>query len=523
MSDSNKKAEFGIMIYDFDDSKPIEKSENQTVIDPETHKVSDIWLYHNSSFGKDYKAIIDNSAILPQCINAYARNIAGFGLGVRYKTDYKGKETPQMMAEYDRVETLLDLLTLEKDTKNIFEQMIKDVESTGISYLEIIRDNNGLPVEAVNVTAVDTIIKSKKIEPVEVDYHYGDNKIFKRKKTFRKYKQEIDGQVVYLKEFGDPRVMDNRNGEYIDNAASLSDKYVANEILEFRNDESKPYGDVRWIGCMHSIVGAHHAESLNLNYFKNGRHTPLAICIENGTLTEEAKIKLRDYTNAIRGESAQHAFLILETEPLQGDLNWSKENPPKVTLKELGSVLQKDELFGEYIEKNRRKVQSAFNLPDIYVGYTTDFNRATAYAAMSVTEDQVFKPYRRSLEWLINNKLFNEYAFQYCEVYFKSPDLTSVDDIVSILNATGVLGGVPLNLAKEIVYNLLGKDCEDYNIDNADLPLSLINSQQSISQQISTQIKKAENNEDYDIVPVLKSLLKEFKRMKLNETDTEIH
>ena len=168
---------------------------------------------------------------------------------------------------------------------------------------------------------------------------------------------------------------------------------------------------------------------------------------------------LSEYTDAIKGEKGQHAFLVLETEPIQGDTSWNKENPPKITIKDMASILQKDELFGDYIEKNRRKVQSAFNLPDIYVGYTTDFNRATAYAAMTITEQQVFQPYRDSLAWAINNKLLNEYCFKYVEVYFETPEFNNPDDIKTIFDATGPYGGISANFAKIISFICFSLPC----------------------------------------------------------------
>ena len=81
------------------------------------------------------------------------------------------------------------------------------------------------------------------------------------------------------------------------------------------------------------------------------------------------------------------------------------EKQPEVEIKDLANILQKDELFQEYQENSRKKVQSTFLLPDLYVGYTTDFNRATAQTAVEVTEKQVFQPERNSLAWIINNKL----------------------------------------------------------------------------------------------------------------------
>ena len=61
------------------------------------------------------------------------------------------------------------------------------------------------------------------------------------------------------------------------------------------------------------------------------------------------------------------------------------EQKPNLEVVKMADILQKDELFQDYLDNNRRKVQSAFQLPDLYVGYTTDFNRATAQSAQEVT------------------------------------------------------------------------------------------------------------------------------------------
>lgn len=512
---------FDVDIISFDETdKPIRKADTPTNIEPDSENTSNDWLDH-MDFERNYRECIDNSTILPQCIECYKNNIAGFGIGVRYKSDYKGEETEEMKAEYSRLKSLVDHLNLDCDTKEIFEQLISDAESTGIGYLEVIRNNDDEVVEVWNIKSINSITKSKK-QPkfIDCEYHCGDGTTITRKKQYRKYKQNIGGKTVYFKEFGDPRVMDKSTGEYISCERAIDNNMVANEIFEFKIG-NRPYGDVRWIGCIYPIKGSWYAEALNLNYFQNGRHTPLAICIENGRLSENARRKLNEYASAIRGERSQHAFLILETEAIQTDVQWNKANPPKVTLKDMASVLQKDELFGEYIEKNRRKVQSAFNLPDIYVGYTTDFNRATAYAAMTVTEQQVFQPYRNRLAWAINHKLLNQYDFQFVEVYFEAPQFSNPDDIKTILDATAPHGGVSSNFAKEIAYEQLGKDCDDYDFEGADLPLQVAMQQNTmtIPQQIQQQIKKAESAGDTDIVPLLKSLLSEFRKF---EKESEI-
>lgn len=508
------KPSMSISMIEFPEEKSILKSDKPTNIEPESEETSNDWLTH-INFEMMYRSCIENSTILPQCIESYKNNIVGFGIGVRYKEDYKNEETPEMEAEFKFAKNVIEMLSLECDTKDIFEQLVADVESNGIGYLEVIRNIDGKVVEIINISSANSITKSKRqLEFTPIDYYVGSGTAFKRQKRFRMYKQVIGGKTVFFKELGDPRILNKNTGEYLEEGEFIDVSQQANEIFEFKLG-NKPYGDIRWIGCMYPIKGSAYAESLNLNYFMNGRHTPLAICIENGKLSESSRAKLQEYANNIRGEKGQHAFLVLEMEAVQQDMQWSKENPPKVTLKEMASVLQKDELFGDYIENNRRKVQSAFNLPDIYVGYTTDFNRATAYAAMTVTEQQVFQPYRQRLAWAVNHKLLNEYNFKYVEVYFEEPKFNNPDDIKTILDATAPYGAISPNCAKEIAYNQLGKDCEDYDFEGADIPLSVSKNQfTTMAQQLETQIQKAEVNGDDDIVPILKSLLLEFQKIQ---------
>ena len=73
--------------------------------------------------------------------------------------------------------------------------------------------------------------------------------------------------------------------------------------------------------------------------------------------------------------------MVLEVENAEQRTGIDDEKTPTIEVKDLASILQKDELFQEYLDNNRKRVQSAFLLPDLYVGYTTDFNRATAQTA----------------------------------------------------------------------------------------------------------------------------------------------
>lgn len=498
---------------------PVEKADtSQQVTEQEVYAAAD-WISPPSDL-RGLRNLVKHSTILPQCIRAYKNNIAGFGIGIRYIED--AEETPEMAAEFSRAQEIIELLNIEQDTKEVFEDIIEARETYGIAYLEVIRNVAGEVVQIEFVKETPTILKTRPLDPYisTVYYHHGQQT--ERKKRYCKYRQDIGGKTVFFKEFGDPRIMDRRDGEYLKEGESLNLEYQANEIMEFAIG-TEPYGEVRWIGQILGVDGSRRAETLNNNYFTNGRHTPLMIMIEGGTLTDESFEKLQQYINDIKGEAGQHAFLLLETEASDGRTDFDQQEKPKITVKDLASVLQKDELFQGYLDNNRRKVQSAFQLPDLYVAYTTDFNRATAQTAQEVTEEQVFQPERRSLAWAINNRLLNGYQFQHVEAYFLEPDITNPDDLYKLLTVANNAGGVTPNFAKRIIYEAFGEQAEDYPEEWGDTPLSYSKSQGGGAAQgfdigqltmgLQQQIEKAASSHDDAVVAVMKEVKRLLMKM----------
>lgn len=507
----------------FASEKKIEKSDKSEQLSKENAANASEWIAHPIDM-RGLKGLVDNSTILPQCIRAYKSNIAGFGINIRYKEDID-EETAEMKAEWEAAEQIIALLNMDMMTKEVFENVTQDKETYGISYCEVIRDMSGRVAELQFIIDTVSIDMTYPLEPpVDVKYFYKGQEV-NRKKKFRKFRQTVAGKTVYFKEFGDPRIMDKRNGNYQEkdkDAISVDDQ--ANEIIEFRIG-SQPYGEVRWIGQVLTVDGNRRAEVLNNNYFREGRHTPLMILVKGGTLTEESFTKLQGYMDEIKGESGQHAFLVLETESNDNAAVFDNEKSADIEIKDLASILQKDELFQEYLENGRKKTQSAFLLPDLYVGYTTDFNRATAQTAMEVTEKQVFQPERASLAWIINNRLLNEYQFKYVEVFFEAPDITNPEDIQKILNVTERAGGMTPNVAKELTYKTLGKDgCEDYDGDWGDIPIQysrILQAQQlppaepitdNTFKQLDGQIEQATDDEVVSVMKQIRKALVEYQK-----------
>lgn len=537
--ESEKKArpQVSVRVVKAFEEKPITKAESPTQLDTgQARSAGEFVTPPYPLVG--LKNMVKESNILPQCIAAYKNNIAGFGLGLRYIVD-DGDETEEMKTEWDAAQEIIDLLNLDEDTKQVFENVIEARETYGISYLEVIRNPAGEVNQISFIRDTPSMQKTYPLDPpVMVEYNYKGRKTINRPRRFCKYKQEVGGQTVYFKEFGDPRIMDNRNGRYVTDedqeagAAVPPVEHQANEIIDFAIG-TELYGEVRWMGQILGVDGARKAENLNNTYFSKGRHTPLMIMVKGGTLTDDSFAKLQQYMNEIQGERGQHAFLVLEVENTDNQAGFEENGKPEIEVKDLASILQKDELFQDYIENGRKRVQSSFRLPDLYTGYTTDFNRATAQTAMEVTEEQVFQPERKSLAWALNNRLLNGYGFKYVEAYFLAPDISNPDDLFKILSVTERAGGLTPNKAKTVLGNALGEKVENFEGEWADIPIAakdLIASlkpqepqpamtMDDILSQLTGQITKAAAHNDDAIVAVMKEVKSVLMQMQEGEDD----
>lgn len=312
---------------------PVEKSDKSEQISTENAINAAEWISHPVDM-RGLKELVDDSTILPQCIRAYKSNIAGFGISVHYIDDYE-EETPEMKAEWDLAEKIIELLNMDCMTKEVFENVIRDRETYGISYCEVIRDMKGNVSQLEFIIDTPSIDMTYPLEPyVDITYYYKGEAIT-RKRKFRKFRQNVAGKTVYFKEFGDPRIMDKRTGKYLgETDDNIEIDNQANEIIEFRIG-SLPYGEVRWIGQVLTVDGNRRAEVLNNAYFRKGRHTPLMILIKGGTLSDEAYNKLQTYMDSIEGENGQHSFLLLETDTNETTAAFTEQKQPDVEIKDL--------------------------------------------------------------------------------------------------------------------------------------------------------------------------------------------
>ena len=422
----------------------------------------------------------EHSDILQQCIDAYKINIVGFGPVLAYDKDFdKLPEGEQhaLEAEWIRYENFFKYANFDDSFAGIMMKVIDDRERLGWGALEVLEDDAGrvagvehIPAQKLrlckkerNAIPVTTTVLDDDGQPIQISY----------RKRFRRFAQLIDGQKVYFKEFGDPRDLDCITGEYASDSGEIAPENRATSIIFFTiYCPYSLYGLPRYMGQLLNIQGNRKAEELNYSYFRDGRHMPLAVVVENGKLTDESMKVLEN----VKGDLARHKILILQAEGIGKDISLADDNEKtavKIKLEPLTQMLEHDGLFQVYCENNRGKIRSAFRLHPIYTGESQDYTRATADTARQITEEQVFGPERDAIAFQLNSLLRPSLEVSNVSMTFGSPTISDKTAIAAAVAPYVSAGAATPNMLIDALGDLLDKTFEPFKEPWADLPMPL--------------------------------------------------
>ena len=426
----------------------------------------------------ELKTVAEYSTILQQCIDAYRTNIVGFGFAPTYTFDFNAsnvepEKKSRAEVEWTLLEEFIKYQNFEESTETVYGYMIEDRESTGNGYIEVIRDVAGDPAETAHMDSRYMRVCTKTVHD-EVENKItrgGKPETLKRWRQFRRYAQMVNGKTVYFKEYGDKRVMNSTNGKFDENTPL---HLRATEVIHFKIG-SGTYGVPRWIGHLITLYGARKAEELNYMYFKNGRHMPAAILVENGQLTDEAYNNLQDYMNDMQGVEQAHKFLLLEVEGItdEGDVktDGDKISNVKIEIKSLAEMIQQDALFLEYDAQHRSKLRSAFRLPPLYTGEADEYNKATADTARKITEEQVFQPERSHIAGKMNTLFLPELELTLVKMVINGPDFRDPVEMARALAPFITANGVAPNDLRDPLGKILGKTLEEFDDEMYNYPI----------------------------------------------------
>jgi PBSX family phage portal protein len=351
-----------------------------------------------------WRLTTENNALLP-CIDAYVTNIDGTGYTLM-ADDAKPDDAdndPELKELWD----FFGEVWPGESFQLLRKKVRRDRHTVGNGYFEIIRNlmseitfMRHVDAKTMRIVALDDPI------PVTKTYkRWGEDVPVTSYIRERRFAQitNMGGQVIYFREFGATRHLSKTTGKWEDaaNPVALSDR--ATEIMHFVDipDATSPYGVPRWITQLPSVLGSRKAEEFNMDFFDNGGIPPALIVLQGGTLAAKTRQALESMM-FVKAAKKQR-LMVVEAEPNGGSL----DNPGnvRVTVERFGTERQNDSMFEKYDDKCEQRVRRSFRLPPIFVGASSDYNFATAYASYTVAEAQVFRPEREDFDEAISIKL----------------------------------------------------------------------------------------------------------------------
>jgi PBSX family phage portal protein len=473
---------------------PFAKSEESVATSGESKQLPDLFAnaydlhglipYPEGQEPAKLRQLVKQSNTLPQCILAYRQNVTGFGRGLKYKAQESDETATE---EWERAEEMLDTVVLDKPLETFLGEIMDDLDECGNAYIEVSREG-GLP--ALFRIAPDNVRCTRLDKQVMLEYKrlYKNNvKTYRQRRWVRKYAQMIGQNVVWYREFGVPQE------EYPD---------APNEIIHLRTGQNGPYGEPLWIGNTPGVIGVRNAETLNVDYFDNGRMLSMILTIINGELTQASV----DALKSAKGRPSQGGILLLEAIGFEKGAGAQEEKEKtEIKLDKLNDLLQSDALFLEYGKEKRGDILSAFRLPPIYVGRSDDYNLATSNTARRIAEEQVFIPLRNWLmDEIFNFRLFPAFGIYRVEAFLRGPKIIDPDERKQLLDYLADRGIMLVRhlipIAEEVLDTTI--DESKYTEEYLDTPIA-----QLLNQQPATSLPAEEDLQE-QVAVIAKRLLR---------------
>jgi len=403
--------------------------------------------------------LYEQSNVLRQCVNAMVTNITLFGKRIVPIT----KDTKISEPERKLLQSFIDSPNPEESLSTLDAKKVEQYEKYGFGFYEVIRNRAGKPSLIRHAKSLNMRLLKKDTEPQKVTYSIvrgGSRSQITEWKRFRRYVQVIGVNKVYFKEFGDPRKMSYKTGEY----SAVPKGEEATELLHCRQNSEDAYGLPRWIAQLPNILGSREAEEVNLRYFEDNTVPPMILSIAGGRLTRASFNQLRALLESHGlGRERQNQILLIEAVPEVADLEG--KGTVSIKIDKLTDSRQSDGLFKDYDQSNITKVRSSFRLPPVILGLSQDVTFATANVSAYLAETQVFQPERFLHDEFFNKNFVNHpkgLDLKTCKLQSKGPSLTNPEQIIKMMTAVNVMGGLTPRKVIDIINDTMGFNIKQY-------------------------------------------------------------
>lgn len=403
--------------------------------------------------------LYDISDALLSAVAAMETNISGFGWQlVPVDKDRVEKEADAAAAEKRALESFVQYMNVDGSLVALRRRTRVDQEVYGDGYWEVLRDASGKVSGVAHMRAHFVRKGPLDPKPTEVDRFVqeadGTWTRHKQLRRFRCFVQIVGGVQTWFKTLGDPRPIRADNGK-VDYEASPD--ALATEVLNFTlYAPDSAYGKPRWRGASDDVAGRAAAAEVNSGVFDNKGIPPFLILVQGALLGPSAVEAVKEHFESTKGRERYNAPLIIEAEGASSPTGDGPIAPVKIDVKDLTEGVQKDALFGNYRVAAAESIAMAFRIPRIIVGGSRDYNRATADAARSVAEEQVFGPERAEEDEIFNREILPLLGYRYWRVRTNPPPLLDETTLATLLRVAIDAGILTPAQAGQVLGPLLG-------------------------------------------------------------------
>ena len=334
-----------------------------------------------------------------------------------------------------------------------------DIESNGWGAWEMLRDGfnrlkrlNYIPGYTVRPLKNEgELVEVTEPDPVTPLSEGREVKVYRR---FRRYVQIVGSKKMFFKSPGDPRVISRTTGKIYESVQDMrrpkdkdgegKDAKEANELIYISlHDARTPCPPPRWIGNLLAVLGVREADESNFFYLDSNAIPPGILFVAGGKVPRDTKDRLEQRMTAeLGGSENNHKILVVEAAPmkLKGE---ERTLLPSLHYESLRDSQQSDATFTTYDERCADRIGASFRLPPMLRGYTPkNLNRATAMAALSFAESQVFEPEREDIDWIVNHYIMPEIGVTLHRFRSNSPPTRSPEEIAELIRVAAPHGGL---------------------------------------------------------------------------------
>jgi PBSX family phage portal protein len=421
--------------------------------------------------------IAESSNTLGSCVEVMVDNVDGFGHEFQYLGNMEDLNNPKIIQEREALRAFFKRVNEIQSFTKLRKKMRRDYETTGNSYMEIVRFPSGKIATLYRCDSRYMRLQAKQKDEVKTkirlvrDGKVIETNIYRRFRRFAMITNTSIHDIRFFKEYGDPRKMCAVTGKY-ENELGPNEEIIqeASEIIHFKQGNDT-YGIPRWVGISSTVLGVRDADYINYNLFSDQGIPPLAILVSGGRLTSDSVEDLINIFNSRKGVENYHNIAILEAAPADGDIDDIATNA-KIDFKPLPQ--QNDILFGDYIDKSEKRIRAKFRIPALYLGVGEEFSRSTSQNIQMIAEQQSFSPERNDEDELINFTLMQDLGAVNWKFRTIGPKLIQGQEAIDAIGKFARAGSLSINQSIKVMNRVLDLDAPLFKEDWADYPATMV-------------------------------------------------